>query len=83
VVLAVAACIPSNLGVLFTLVLHDRLVPTDARTDVQQMSIEQMFAPANPYPWRAGTYPIRSQLDSTPMAYPDSNESDQLGCSAP
>jgi hypothetical protein len=28
VVLAVAACIPSNLGVLFTLVLHDRtLVP--------------------------------------------------------
>jgi hypothetical protein len=32
-----------------------------------------MFAPANPYPWRAGTYPIRSQLDSTPMAYPDPN----------
>ena len=27
VVLAVAACIPSNLGVPFTLVLHDRLVP--------------------------------------------------------
>jgi hypothetical protein len=46
--LAVAACIPSNLGVPFTLVLHDRLVPN-----------------------------THSNL------YPDSNESDQLGCSAP
>jgi hypothetical protein len=27
VVLAVAACIPSNLGVRFTLVLHDRFAP--------------------------------------------------------
>jgi hypothetical protein len=29
VVLAVAACIPSNLGVRFTLVLHDRLLCPD------------------------------------------------------
>jgi hypothetical protein len=47
------------------------------------MSIEQMFDQVNPYPWRAGTYPIRSQLDSTPMAYPDPNGRDQFGCSAP
>jgi hypothetical protein len=32
-----------------------------------------MFDQVNPSPWRAGTYPIRSQLDSTPMAYPDPN----------
>jgi hypothetical protein len=83
VVLAVAACIPSNLGVPFTLVLHDRLAPTEARTHVQQMHIEQMFDQVNPYPWRAGTHSIRSQLDSRPMAYPDPNGRDQFGCSAP
>jgi hypothetical protein len=81
--LAVAACIPSNLGVPFTLVLHDRWCQTHTRTYVQPNSIEQTFDQVNPNPWRPGTYPIRSQLDSTPMAYPDSNESDQLGCSAP
>jgi hypothetical protein len=31
VVLAVAACIPSNLGVRFTLVLHDRLCAPTSR----------------------------------------------------
>jgi hypothetical protein len=35
VVLAVAACIPSNLGVRFTLVLHDRSAP--------QQALEPMF----------------------------------------
>jgi hypothetical protein len=48
VVLAVAACIPSSLGVPFTLVLHDRFAPTEARTHVQQIRIEQTFGQVNP-----------------------------------
>jgi hypothetical protein len=48
-----------------------------------QQMLELMFDQGTPYPWRAGTYPIPSQLDSTPVAYPDPNGRDQLGCSAP
>jgi hypothetical protein len=63
VVLAVAACIPSNLGVPFTLVLHDRFAPTGARTYVPQISIEQMFDQVNPI--HGGPGPTRSGPSST------------------
>jgi hypothetical protein len=55
VVLAVAACIPSNLGVRFTLVLHDRLCAPTSRGYPR---------PADPTPLmlRPGCHPVTSPL---------------------
>jgi hypothetical protein len=56
VVLAVAACIPSNLGVRFTLVLHDRSAPQQALEPMFDRRVSNRCSTrSTPDPWRPGT----------------------------
>jgi hypothetical protein len=63
VVLAVAACIPSNLGLSFTLVLHHRFAPNRGSTSCSTDEYRTNVRPGRPHPWRPG--PTRSGPSST------------------